>query len=100
MANAWPFLALILFLPWFLVLGGVYLLALRRRRPGVGIDLLVLLVATGVSIAAMLWGFDSADRQYGSMWPQVFATLMAYGAFLAVLALALPLRWLGSSRPG
>ena len=92
MAESWPFLALVLFLPWFMVLGGIYLWLAHRRRLRIGIDLLVLLVATGVSIWAMLWGFTSADRLHGNMWPQVFATLMAYGAFLAVLALALPLR--------
>lgn len=92
MAESWPFLALILFLPCFAVLGGVYLWLARRRRSRIGFDVLLLLVATGISIWAMLWGFASADRAHGNMWPQVFATLMAYGAFLAVLALLLPLR--------
>ena len=98
--NAWPFLALILFLPWFAVLGGIYLWVMRRRGLRIGIDLLVLLIATGLSAWAMLWGFDSANRQYGTMWPQVFATLMAYAAFLAVLSLALPLRLRRGKGPG
>ncbi|HPF74031.1 MAG: hypothetical protein H7A20_00140 [Rhodanobacteraceae bacterium] len=100
MAESWPFLALILFLPCFLVLGGIYLWVARRRRRWLGVDLLVLLLATAFSMVAMHWGFASADRHHGNMWPQVFATLLAYGAFIAVMAVALPLRLRSTARTG
>ena len=100
MAESWPFLALILFLPCFLVLGGIYFWVASRRRLRLGIDLLVLLLATAFSMVAMYWGFASADRQHGNMWPQVFATLLAYGAFIAVMAIALPMRLRSTTRTG
>ena len=42
----------------------------------------------------MLWGYSEgvADARSGPIWRQVLAVLYAYGAFLAVLALAIPLR--------
>ena len=42
----------------------------------------------------MLWGYRIGVVQPGAgpIWPQVLAVLYAYGAFLAVLVLALLLR--------
>ena len=51
-------------------------------------------------MVAMHWGFASADRHHGNMWPQVFATLLAYGAFISVMAVALPLRLRSTARTG
>ena len=52
------------------------------------------MLALVLSIAGMLWGYSEgvADARSGPIWRQVLAVLYAYGAFLAVLALAIPLR--------
>ncbi|AWH27705.1 MULTISPECIES: hypothetical protein [Stenotrophomonas] len=91
---AW--LSLLLFLPWFLLLGSLYWLfprqprTLRRRV----FDSASLVLAFLLSIVAMLWGHHIGLVQAGAgpIWPQVLAVLYAYGAFLAVLVLALLLR--------
>jgi hypothetical protein len=91
-----PYLAIILFLPWFLLLGSLFYLFPReprtpRRRT---FDLVVLLVAFVLSFAGMQWGYalGLADGGTGAIWKQVLATLVAYGAFLIVLVVAVPLR--------
>lgn len=91
-----PYLAIILFLPWFLLLGALFYLfpreprTSRRRR----FDLVALLVAFVLSFAGMQWGYalGLADSGTGAIWKQVLATLVAYGAFLIVLVVAVPLR--------
>ncbi len=91
-----PYLAIILFLPWFLLLGSLFYLfpreprTARRRR----FDLAALLVAFVLSFAGMQWGYalGLADSGTGAIWKQVLATLVAYGAFLIVLVVAIPLR--------
>lgn len=95
-----PYLALILFLPWFLLLGTLYWVFprqprnLRRRF----FDVTMLLIAFVLSFAGMQWGYalGQADVGTGAIWKQVMATLVAYGAFLIVLLIALPVRawWL------
>lgn len=91
---AW--LSLLLFLPWFALLGALYWFYPRTPRPLArrAFDALVLLLALGLSIAGMLWGYAEgvADTHSGPIWRQVLAVLYAYGAFLAVLSLAIPLR--------
>lgn len=89
-----PILALVLFLPWFAILGTLYWLFPRTphgpaRR---GFDIAVLALSLALSVWAMHWGHASADPQAGTIWRQVLATLVAYGAFLGVLAIAWPLR--------
>ena len=91
-----PYLAIILFLPWFLLLGSLFYLFPReprtpRRR---NFDLVALLVAFVLSFAGMQWGYalGLADGGTGAIWKQVLATLVAYGAFLIVLVVAVPLR--------
>lgn len=91
-----PYLAVILFLPWFALLGSLYWLYPRQPR-GLrrqSFDTGVLLVAFILSFGGMQWGFalGEADAGSGAIWKQVMATLVAYGAFLVVLLLALPLR--------
>lgn len=100
---AW--LSLLLFLPWFLLLGGLYWLfprqprSVRRRL----FDGTTLVLAFALSIVSMLWGYRIGVVQPGAgpIWPQVLAVLYAYGAFLAVLVLALLLRprWLHRHYP-
>ncbi len=95
-----PYLAVILFLPWFLLLGSLYWLFPRQPRNArrKGFDLAVLAVAFVLSFIGMQWGYalGAADVGTGAIWKQVLATLVAYGAFLIVLTLAVPLRgwWL------
>ena len=95
-----PYLAVVLFLPWFLLLGTLFWLFPRqprshRRRV---FDVLALLVAFVLSVAGMYWGhaLGAMDSASGPIWRQVLATLVAYGAFLMVLMVAVLLRawWL------
>lgn len=53
-----------------------------------------LLVALALSVVAMRWGFaeGTADIHAGAIWRQVLAVLYAYGAFLAVMCVAITLR--------
>ncbi|KRG69566.1 hypothetical protein [Pseudoxanthomonas dokdonensis] len=97
-----PYLAVILFLPWFVLLGSLFWLYPRqprnaRRR---AYDATVLVLALLLSVAGMLWGYQlgAADIGTGAIWKQVLATLVAYGAFLLVMTVAIPLRswWLAS----
>ena len=91
---AW--LSLLLFLPWFALLGALYWFYPRTPRPAArrAFDFSVLLVALVLSILGMHWGYrmGEADAGSGPIWRQVLAVLYAYGAFLAVLALAVALR--------
>lgn len=87
-------LALILFLPWYLVILVVYWR--MRRKPARWAGRVFDLVAIAVSIAAAAvagpWALAHADDSIGSMWPQILATVVGYGAFLAVITLAALLR--------
>jgi hypothetical protein len=87
-------LALILFLPWFLILGGLFWFYPRAPRnwsrrtfDGISLALATLAAALGMS-----WGYHNADQSYGGMWRQVLATSVAYGSFLLVMTLAIVLR--------
>ena len=89
-----PTLALVLFAPWFLILSVLYWLYPRqprnaRRR---GFDALALLLAFAGCLLGLHWSFGIADRGYGHLWPQILATSVGYGVFLAVLAAAFFLR--------
>ncbi|WP_425480619.1 hypothetical protein [Arenimonas daejeonensis] len=86
-------LALILFLPWFLILAVLYWYYPRtlprtteRRR----FDLTLLAVAFAASFVAGRWGFAIASTsiEAGPIWRQVLASLLAYKAFLAVIVIA------------
>jgi hypothetical protein len=87
-------LTLILFLPWFLILGALFWFYPRQPRGGArnAFDLAALLLSLIASWLGMRWGMLHADPQAGAIWKQVLATLLAYGAFLAVLCAAWPLR--------
>lgn len=91
-----PYLALILFLPWFLLLGALFCLFPRQPRGPrrKAFDLAALLIAFVLSFIGMQWGYalGLADVGTGAIWKQVLATLVAYGAFLFVLTVAVPLR--------
>jgi hypothetical protein len=100
MESAMAWLSLLLFLPWFLLLGSLYWLFPRQPRSARRrlFDGTILVLAFALSIVSMLWGYRIGVVQPGAgpIWPQVLAVLYAYGAFLAVLVLALLLRprWL------
>lgn len=87
-------LPLLLFLPWFLVLGGLFVLWPPRTRGRWRVDVAVLLLALVCSAVAMRYGYQRAllDTGAGAIWPQVVATQYAYGAFLLVLGIAWWLR--------
>ena len=97
-----PYLAIILFLPWFLLLGALFWLFPRQpRNPRrKAFDIAALVVAFVMSFVGMQWGYalGLADVGTGAIWKQVLATLVAYGAFLFVLTVALLLRSLFLSR--
>jgi hypothetical protein len=86
-------LAILLFLPWFLILAALYwaypratpVTPARRRYDG-----LVLVAAFAASFAAGRWGYAiaSTDIEAGPIWRQVLASLLAYKAFLLVICTA------------
>lgn len=86
-------LAIILFLPWFLILGALYWYYPRtlprtteRRR----FDLTLLAIAFAASFVAGRWGYAIASTsiEAGPIWRQVLASLLAYKAFLLVILVA------------
>ena len=97
-----PYLAIILFLPWFLLLGALFWLFPRQpRNPRrKAFDIAALVVAFVMSFVGMQWGYalGLADVGTGAIWKQVLATQVAYGAFLFVLTVAVPLRSVFLSR--
>lgn len=86
-------LAFILFLPSFAILGALYCMFPRRPRHARRLlaDLVVLIAAGALSIAAMRWGYAAVAGE-SRIWQQIIATLLAYGVFLALLALAVLVR--------
>lgn len=98
-------LALVLFLPWFAILGTLYWLFPRQPRDAARrlFDAFALVAAAIAFVCAVRWAHAGADPGYGRMWQQVFATSVGYGVFLAVLLAAVLVRraWLarrGGSR--
>ena len=95
-------LALILFLPWFLVLGVLYWLIPRQPRHAARVlfDIAALLLAVAAFLASIHWSYDNADPAFGRMWKHILATALGYGVFLAVLGLAFWIRrgWLSRRR--
>jgi hypothetical protein len=87
-------LALILFIPWFSILAGLFWLFPRqsrgwRRRV---FDLASLALAIGAAVAGTHWGMLHADPAAAAIWKQVLATSVGYGMFLLVLAVAIVAR--------
>ncbi|AXK72136.1 hypothetical protein DWG18_07470 [Lysobacter sp. TY2-98] len=87
-------LALILFLPWYAILVGLYWFFPRQPRSLVRwtFDVVALVVTTLLSIMAMQWGYLNADPHAGAIWKQVLATSVCYGVFLASMTSAFFLR--------
>jgi hypothetical protein len=95
------YLAAILFLPWFLVLGTLFWLIPRAPRTAArrAFDVGALLAAAVAFVLALRWAHGYADPSHGGMWPQVLATSVGYGVFLGLLLVAWLLRraWLGGT---
>jgi cyanate permease len=83
-------LALILFLPWFAILGALFWCYPRqpRGRARQLFDSIALALALAAFVWSIHWSHASADPHHGKMWPQVLATALGYGVFLGVLTLA------------
>ena len=95
-------LALILFLPWFLILGALYWIYPRAPRTPArrSFDTAALGIATAAAALGMYWSIGNADGHFGGMWKQVLATSVSYGLFLGVMTLALGARhaWITGPR--
>lgn len=86
-------LALILFLPWFAILGALYWVyprTLERSAARRRFDITALLAAFGASLIAGRWGLAiaSASIDADPVWSRVLGGLPAFKAFLAMLAAA------------
>ncbi|HEY0661187.1 MAG TPA: hypothetical protein VGD21_07710 [Lysobacter sp.] len=93
-------LALILFLPWFSILAGLFWVYPRAPRGSARtlFDAASLVAATLAAVAGMHWGMANADPQFGPMWKQVLATSVAYSLFLLLMTVAVLVRrrWLAT----
>lgn len=87
-------LALILFLPWFLILGALYWIYPRQPRTAGRrlFDVAALALSLVAFMASVHWAFGMVDPAQGKMWQQIVVTSVGYGVFLLVLALAVLLR--------
>lgn len=87
-------LALILFIPWFSILGILFWLFPRQPRDWrrMVFDLASLTVAAAAAVAGTHWGMRHADPEAAAIWKQVLATSVGYGLFLLVLTAAIAAR--------
>ena len=94
-------LALILFLPWYAILVGLYWFYPRQPRTlsRWSFDVSALTVTTLLSVASMQWAYRNADVSVGPMWKQILATSVCYGAFLAAMTTVFFLRRAWIIRP-
>ncbi len=81
-------LATILLAPWFLVLCWVYWRFGRAAKRSRGFDLAAMVMAIVLAAGSGWYGLGVADVAYGKLWPQILASLLAYGVFLLVLLIA------------
>ena len=88
-------LALVLFLPWFAIVGWAYWAFPRAPRHQLRriFDGTALVGAGGAAWWATSWAMIHADPTHGTLWPQILASTVAYGAFLGALAGAWIVRW-------
>lgn len=99
------YLAFVLLAPWLLILCWAYA-SYPKSLPATGarrvFDVAAVLIAMLAAALATVWGFDTAQqpaasafgRASGGIWQQVLPALYGYGALLAMLALALGVRYL------
>jgi len=97
------YLAILLLAPWLLILCWIYLAypkSLPRSPARRGFDLAMMLLALITAAQCAVLGFDMVElpavdgfgRSSGAIWQQVLPALYGYGAFTAVLVLAMLLR--------
>ncbi|AXK72864.1 hypothetical protein DWG18_11615 [Lysobacter sp. TY2-98] len=93
-------LPLILFLPWFAVLAGLFWWYPRQPRTAVRrlFDLVAIAIAVIACGVVVRWahGYAVPTGPAGNIWRQVLATASGYGVFLAVMLVAwlVRRRWL------
>lgn len=96
-------LALILFLPWFAILGSLFWFCPREPRGTARrvFDVAAMIVAVIAFVLAIRWGHAIAEPTgtAGNIWRQVVATATGYAVFLAVMTLAFILRRAWLRRP-
>ena len=87
-------LTLILFLPWFAILATLYWIFPRQPRGVARVlyDLATLLLSVGAFLWSVYWSIGNADTSYGKLWPQVLATALGYGVFLAAITVSFVVR--------
>ena len=87
-------LALILFLPWYAILGVLYWVYPRQPRTLARriFDVLSLAAAILATVTSMHWSFLTTATVVGSMWPQILATSVSYGVFLGAMTAAFLIR--------
>jgi hypothetical protein len=98
------YLAILLLAPWLLILCWAYW-AYPKKLPRTSarriFDFVALLLAVIITVQSAAIGFDMAKlpaiddfgRASGGIWQQVLPALYGYGAFTAVLLLAMLLRY-------
>ncbi|SEP06259.1 hypothetical protein SAMN02800692_3485 [Luteibacter sp. UNC138MFCol5.1] len=97
------YLAIMLLAPWLIVLGWAYWAypkSLPRNITRRSFDVLALLAATVAAIQSAVVAYDAVELpaadefgpKSGAIWQQVVPALYGYGAFLAVLLVALIVR--------
>lgn len=88
-----PWLTFMIEVPTFIVISWLFL---RGRPPRYGWP--VVMGSLVLAFVATTWGYRTADPSHGRMWPEVFAALAGYGAFLAALFIGWLVPWLGARR--
>jgi hypothetical protein len=93
-------LAMILFVPWFSILAALFWMFPRQPRNAArkAFDIVSLVLATTLATFGMQWSVHNAEPGFGHMWQQILSTMMAYGGFLMVMAVAVMVRWIWLSR--
>jgi len=88
-------LALILFIPWFAILGVLFWCFPRAPRNTARklFDSVSLALSVAAAGWGMQWSMHNADPGYGHLWPQILATSVSYGLFLAVMTVAVIVRF-------
>ncbi|MFY2765246.1 hypothetical protein [Arenimonas sp. MALMAid1274] len=87
-------LAMLLFLPWFAILGGLFWWYPRAPRTPARrwFDIASLVLATLAAVLGTWWSYWNADLSVGNLWRQLLASTISYGLFLGVMLLAIWIR--------
>ena len=105
-ASVQQVLALILFLPWFAILAGLFWFYPRQPRTAARrmFDLAAIAVAVVAFVITVRWahGYAVPTGTAGNIWRQVLATTSGYGVFLGVMLVAwcVRRRWLRTAAGG